>query len=52
VLPRRAVTDERGLDGLVSLTPEAEDALVRLAAGNCSAAQTHGEKGSETRYED
>ncbi|MER6168163.1 replication-associated recombination protein A [Streptomyces violaceorubidus] len=39
-LLRRAVKDERGLDGAVSLTPEAEDALVRLAAGDARSAMT------------
>ena len=33
-LLRRAVTDQRGLDGSVSLSAEAEAALVRLAAGD------------------
>ena len=31
---RRAVSDPRGLDGTVSVASEAEDALVRLAAGD------------------
>ncbi|WP_405588394.1 replication-associated recombination protein A [Streptomyces sp. NBC_01092] len=39
-LLRRAVTDQRGLDGSVSLAPEAEDALVRLAAGDARSALT------------
>ncbi|WP_035861885.1 replication-associated recombination protein A, partial [Cryptosporangium arvum] len=33
-LLHRAVTDERGLGGAVTLAPEAEDHLVRLAAGD------------------
>ncbi|MFD5337059.1 replication-associated recombination protein A [Streptomyces hawaiiensis] len=39
-LLRRAVKDERGLDGAVTLSPEAEDALVRLAAGDARSALT------------
>ncbi|MEF9907248.1 replication-associated recombination protein A [Streptomyces sp. P9-A2] len=39
-LLRRAVKDERGLDGAISVTPEAEDALVRLAAGDARSALT------------
>lgn len=39
-LLRRAVGDERGLGGAVTLTPEAEDALVRLAAGDARSALT------------
>ncbi len=39
-LLRRAVTDQRGLDGSVSLSAEAEDALVRLAAGDARSALT------------
>ncbi|MGW5088158.1 replication-associated recombination protein A [Streptomyces coelicoflavus] len=39
-LLRRAVKDERGLGGAVSLTPEAEDVLVRLAAGDARSALT------------
>ncbi|WP_103960262.1 replication-associated recombination protein A [Nonomuraea solani] len=39
-LLRRAVTDPRGLDGSVSLPAEAEDALVRLAAGDARRALT------------
>ncbi|MFE6462336.1 replication-associated recombination protein A [Streptomyces cinereoruber] len=39
-LLRRAVRDERGLDGAVTLSPEAEDALVRLAAGDARSALT------------
>ncbi|MGW8486745.1 replication-associated recombination protein A [Streptomyces sp. NPDC055886] len=39
-LLRRAVKDERGLDGSVSLSPEAENALVRLAAGDARSALT------------
>jgi putative ATPase len=39
-LVRRAVTDERGLGGSVTLTPEAEDHLVRLAAGDVRKALT------------
>src|SRR3712207_2910500 len=33
-LLRRAVADPRGLDGAAALTPDAEDALVRLAGGD------------------
>ena len=40
VLIRRAVTDERGLDGSVTLAPEAEDHLVRLAGGDARRALT------------
>ncbi|WP_217245962.1 replication-associated recombination protein A [Streptomyces sp. AC602_WCS936] len=39
-LLRRAVKDERGLDGAVCVTPEAEDVLVRLAAGDARSAMT------------
>lgn len=39
-LLRRAVQDGRGLDGAVALAPEAEDALVRLAAGDARSALT------------
>ncbi|MCX5077785.1 replication-associated recombination protein A [Streptomyces sp. NBC_00424] len=39
-LLRRAVKDERGLGGAVSLSPESEDALVRLAAGDARSALT------------
>ena len=39
-LLRRAVTEERGLDGVVTLEPDAEDALVRLAAGDARRALT------------
>ncbi|MEV7626675.1 replication-associated recombination protein A [Actinoplanes sp. NPDC089786] len=39
-LVRRAVTDERGLDGAVTLTSEAEDHLVRLAGGDVRKALT------------
>ncbi|WDV49957.1 replication-associated recombination protein A [Streptomyces coeruleorubidus] len=39
-LLRRAVTDQRGLGGSVSLSAEAEDALVRLAAGDARSALT------------
>jgi putative ATPase len=39
-LVRRAVTDERGLGGLVTLTSEAEEHLVRLAAGDVRKALT------------
>ncbi|WP_067507184.1 replication-associated recombination protein A [Actinoplanes sp. TFC3] len=39
-LLRRAVTDERGLGGQVTLTAEAEDHLVRLAAGDVRKALT------------
>ncbi|MCO1658741.1 replication-associated recombination protein A [Pseudonocardia humida] len=39
-LLRRAVSDPRGLDGAVRVTGEAEDALVRLAAGDARRALT------------
>nr|WP_285662883.1 replication-associated recombination protein A [Actinorhabdospora filicis] len=39
-LVRRAVTDERGLGGEVELSAEAEDHLVRLAAGDARKALT------------
>src|SRR4051812_20485193 len=39
-LLRRAVADQRGLDGGVELTDEAENALVRLAAGDARRALT------------
>jgi putative ATPase len=39
-LLRRAVADQRGLDGAVELTDEAENALVRLAAGDARRALT------------
>jgi putative ATPase len=39
-LLRRAVSDQRGLNGAVTLAPEAEDALVRLAAGDARRALT------------
>jgi putative ATPase len=39
-LVRRAVTDERGLGGAVTLTDQAEDHLVRLAAGDVRKALT------------
>lgn len=39
-LLRRAVKDERGLGGAVSLSPEAEAALVRLSAGDARSALT------------
>mgnify|MGYP001507702541 FL=1 len=39
-LVRRAVADERGLGGLVALTDEAEDHLVRLAGGDARKALT------------
>ncbi|MGI5215857.1 replication-associated recombination protein A [Plantactinospora sp. CA-290183] len=39
-LLRRAVTDERGLGGAVTLAPEAEDHLVRLAGGDVRKALT------------
>ena len=40
VLVRRAVQDERGLAGTVALAPDAEDHLVRLAAGDVRRALT------------
>lgn len=39
-LVRRAVEDERGLNGEVSLSPEAEEHIVRLAAGDARKALT------------
>lgn len=39
-LLERAVTDQRGLDGLVSVTDDAMDHLVRLAAGDARRALT------------
>lgn len=39
-LIRRAVTDERGLGGSVTLAPEAEEHLVRLASGDVRKALT------------
>ena len=39
-LLRRAVADQRGLAGAVIVAPEAEDALVRLAAGDARRALT------------
>src|SRR5205823_5373798 len=39
-LVRRAVTDERGLAGALTLATEAEDHLVRLAAGDARRALT------------
>ncbi|MFB7798808.1 replication-associated recombination protein A [Isoptericola sp. NPDC056134] len=39
-LVRRAVADERGLDGAVELTDEAEDQLVRMAGGDARKALT------------
>ncbi|UKJ64718.1 replication-associated recombination protein A [Cellulosimicrobium cellulans] len=39
-LVRRAVADDRGLGGLVALTDEAEDHLVRLAGGDARKALT------------
>ncbi|WP_433008992.1 replication-associated recombination protein A [Kribbella sp. CA-294648] len=39
-LLRRAIADPRGLDGSVSLEPDAEDALVRLSAGDARRALT------------
>jgi putative ATPase len=39
-LVRRAITDERGLGGAVTLTAEAEDHLVRLAGGDVRKALT------------
>lgn len=39
-LLHRAVSDHRGLDSSVSLTPDAEDALTRLAAGDARRALT------------
>lgn len=39
-LLRRAVADKRGLDGALALTTEAEDHLVRLAAGDVRKALT------------
>jgi putative ATPase len=39
-LVRRAISDPRGLDGTVTLAPEAEDHLVRLAGGDVRKALT------------
>ncbi|TDC35325.1 replication-associated recombination protein A [Kribbella albertanoniae] len=39
-LLRRAVTEERGLNGAVTLSTEAEDALVRLSGGDARTALT------------
>ena len=39
-LLRRAVADERGLAGALTVAPDAEDALVRLAAGDARRALT------------
>jgi putative ATPase len=39
-LVRRAVTDPRGLDGAVTLAPDAEDHVVRLAGGDVRKALT------------
>ncbi|MGI5130723.1 replication-associated recombination protein A [Pseudonocardia sp. CA-107938] len=39
-LLRRAVSEERGLNGAVQVAPDAEDALVRLAAGDARRALT------------
>jgi putative ATPase len=39
-LLRRAVADERGLAGAITVAPDAEDALVRLAAGDARRALT------------
>jgi putative ATPase len=39
-LVRRAITDERGLGGAVTLAPDAEDHLVRLAGGDVRKALT------------
>ncbi|MDQ2587640.1 replication-associated recombination protein A [Saccharothrix yanglingensis] len=40
VLVRRAVEDERGLNGAITVEPEAEDHLVRLAGGDARRALT------------
>ncbi|WP_407649607.1 replication-associated recombination protein A [Goodfellowiella coeruleoviolacea] len=47
-LIRRAVADERGLDGTVTLTDEAEDHLVRLAGGDARRALTALEAAAES----
>jgi putative ATPase len=47
-LVRRAVTDPRGLDGAVTLAPDAEDHLVRLAGGDARRALTALEAASES----
>ncbi|MBB5959140.1 putative ATPase [Saccharothrix tamanrassetensis] len=39
-LVRRAVTDERGLNGAITVEPDAEDHLVRLAGGDARRALT------------
>ena len=46
-LVRRAVTDPRGLGGAVTLDPDAEDHLVRLAAGDARRALTALETAAE-----
>jgi putative ATPase len=40
VIVRRALADERGLDGRMSLTPEAEEHVVRTAGGDARVALT------------
>ncbi|WP_447008771.1 replication-associated recombination protein A [Saccharothrix sp. DSM 118769] len=40
VLVRRAIEDERGLNGAITVEPEAEDHLVRLAGGDARRALT------------
>jgi putative ATPase len=48
---RRAIADERGLDGAVELTGTAEDHLVRLAGGDARRALTYLEAASLTAPE-
>jgi putative ATPase len=48
---RRAIADERGLDGAVELTGAAEDHLVRLAGGDARRALTYLEAASLTAPE-
>jgi putative ATPase len=43
---RRALTSDRGLDGAVTLTPEAEEHLVRIAGGDARKALTALESGA------
>ncbi len=49
---RRALTDERGLDGAVTLDPAAEDHLVRLAGGDARRTLTYLEAAALVAPED